>query len=245
MPYSKFPSRYSKYQSKYSKYKRGYPYVSAPGKSIVPYAYAKKETKFLDTTLDNGAAAPIGVTYNSPYLKLLCSVGQGAGLNQRVGSKIDAVNIRLNYVTSGYQSASALYGQVLRVLVFVDKWPNAPSTPNTVSTLLPQILQSGGNAANSFYSPIRPDTITRFTCLYDMQHMIAPATTNMGNVPHAIVIPVKSQVVFTPTATSGTPASNDDTIIARGAIWIYVTSDYSGSYAPQFVGTARLTYADD
>lgn len=224
MPYSTYRRRYKKSGVRKSS-RRAYSVPAA--KSLVRYRFNKPEPKYADF--------PISYTniLFPPNLTFLTAINQGSGQGQRIGNEISKYALRLNYITSPH--ASATTGSILRVMCIEDRFPNKVALTST--QLIQLVITNPAGSAQGVISAAIPENFHRFRVYYDQQHMVSPPSQDLSRTPHHVVIPLRSQTLFTGT----TPT--DSSVLTRGALYVLAFSD-TGTNGPSAEGFARLIYND-
>lgn len=227
MPYYRRRKSYRRWGSK-----RGFKHVAA-GQSLIKHRYGKAEEKYLDYVTPSATA--VGYGAEGYYLFPLSGLTQGTTANSRQGNMISKKAIRLNYVTTA--GAGSTTGCILRCMLVEDKFPNG-STFNAGSLGSALLVQS--TTGNAVFSPSIPEKTDRFRVLYDMQHVIPPASQDTSQVPHSVVVPVRTATVFTNGNTC-----TDASIIARGALYFLCFSNVALAGTPPTVQCySRLIFTD-
>jgi len=185
------------------------------------YGSTGSELKFIDIT-----AAPAVIT-TAGSLELLSQIANGNGQSERVGRRINLVDIHLRFSLYPSDDFDSNYS---RVLMFIDKQSNgaAPAITDVLTT-------------STYYSLLNPININRFQVLYDsVRHSTFNnnATLSIASTPTHFIETRKSlkgrSIMF--KGTGSTVSSIDS-----GAVYLLTISS---SAAMTYQTTSRLRYTD-
>lgn len=183
----------------------------------------------------------------SPSL-LANGIQVGAGFFNRVGSKVEMVNLHLRGFISN--NATCLV-QGLRMLVIYDRQPNGAMP--TINDIL-QSRQDTGVATNSNMSEINLDQRDRYIILRDKMWYAPPCTNTAGVLTNGPSFPgnqlcsfeinefIKLKGLTTHYKASSNPAVIGD--INTGALYVYFgTTGVTGNWAANV--SSRLRFYDN
>jgi len=231
---------------------------------------ALPEKKFADV-LDPATSTTVNVAHLNPVAGLLGSCGitsfpaikQGAGVTERVGSKVYIESLIAKVRLTAYYSTDVTElghspDVFFRVVVFIDKQPNKTVlTTSTAGPLLFAPMVSGTSAtANAITQANRNlEYSSRFSILYDREHKLSrDAVIDSSEEAEKHVSIYKKfrkplKVVYESGTTSGLPGTIIDNSMYV-AVWLCSgnnTEDPSGANPGHFGQadvTMRLRYTD-
>lgn len=210
---------------------------------------------YLNAPLANiGSPASFGAS--DAYRIQFFNVGQGDQQNQRVGNKIYAKWIKLNYIIKpwrGEQSGGSrpTPTQTFRVMVVMDK-SQSSAAPTVNNDILKNQSSTGLQAPIQLTNEINCFVAKKYKILYNKLHTYVswgdPTNTNNADWPQGTAqgamiakskfIKINKTIYFNSTTTGG---------FGRNQIYLYIFSDneVSTCYGPQIVVLSRSCYLDN
>lgn len=200
------------------------------------------EIKCVDIVTTN---SPFQLAATPPVIALLNGVQTGAGFFNRVGSKVEMVNLHIRGFITNVSTAVQDFG---RIVIVYDRQPNG-AIP-IVSDILQTRSQTGA-ATNTGYSEINLDQRDRFQIIRDYEVHL-PSVTNTAGVltnvsyvsndeRYAVNMFIKLKGMVTHFKSSSNPTTIAD--INTGALYLFCL-DAIGAGAWSFFWQARLRYMD-
>lgn len=194
-----------------------------------PSAYVpRRYTSVLRPELKSVDVA-IAQTMNSTgALTLINPLQTGTGIGQRIGTKVSIISLEVRLIN--YSNATTGLTQIHRMIVCLDKQPNA------LTTTIVQVL-----VAVDVWSPRTLANRGRFVLLSDKAYEVGAFTQGNSKVYNKVFIKFrKPLVVEFNTSSAGTIAD-----IVSNAIYLFgIGSEPPGTTAGTTVGFTRVRYTD-
>lgn len=200
------------------------------------------EIKCIDIVTTN---SPFQLAATPPVITLLNGIQTGSGFFNRVGAKIEMLNLHIRGFVTNVTTSLQDFG---RIVVVYDRQPNG-AIP-TVSDILQTRSQTGA-ATNSGYSEINLDQRDRFQIIRDYEVHLPACTNTAGVLTNVSYVSMDEKyavnlfIPLTNMVTHFKSSSNPTTItdINTGALYLFCL-DAIGAGNWSFFWQARLRYND-